>query len=106
MILSVWFFIFISCVALFLKDQNIIYWILALFAFFALLFNAMNEEGENLHIWFIAYSTECGGVNRTFIEIAAEELKPSDIEQIEAHIAQENHIRWVSVVNYKYVDRV
>lgn len=101
-----WFFVFIACVGLFVKEQNLLYWLLALFAFFILIFDAINVDDESrLHVWFIAYSTEHGGINRTFVELASSDLQPSDIEQIEKHIAIENSSNWVSVVTYKYVGK-
>ncbi|WP_151765827.1 hypothetical protein [Acinetobacter colistiniresistens] len=102
-----WVFLFVACIGLFIKDQNPLYWFLSLISYFALMAEALKAEEENgLHTWFIAFSSGTGGVNNTFVELPAYILKPSDLRQIEEHIAKENNLDWVSIVTYKYVDKV
>lgn len=101
-----WGFIFVACLGLCVKEFNLLYWFLALYSYLVLIFQVSKIENDtDLQVWFVAFSTEHGGVGSTFVELPATELRRSDVKQIEEHIAIEMNVHWVSVLTYKRVER-
>ncbi|WP_417211999.1 hypothetical protein [Acinetobacter venetianus] len=101
-----WLVIFGFNVYVFVEKGEFIFWLTSILCFFILLFMALDnafDEEERSYVWFIAYSHECG-VNRAFVEWPSKDLSETDIQAIEKHIAHENALRWVSVINYKFVE--